>query len=174
MIKSAFAFSLAQEKTNKLDKKIKGVKIFFMAFENTILFFLILMVISTKYLTNMCQASEKNKTIATNWFNAFNQHQLNNLLSLYDEAAQHYSPKLKVRQPPTEGLIKGKEALRNWWQGAFDRHPSLRYEVTHLMADAGQVFMEYVRRVNGEEDLLVGEVLQIKNGLIVFSRVYHG
>ena len=28
--------------------------------------------------------------------------------------------------------------------------------------------------VEAEEDLLVGEVLHIKNGLIIFSRVYHG
>jgi len=34
--------------------------------------------------------------------------------------------------------------------------------------------MEYIRHVDGEEDLKVGEVLEIKNGLIVFSRVYHG
>jgi hypothetical protein len=34
--------------------------------------------------------------------------------------------------------------------------------------------MEYIRHVSGEDDLQVGEVLQIENGLIVFSRVYHG
>jgi hypothetical protein len=34
--------------------------------------------------------------------------------------------------------------------------------------------MEYTRHVEAEQDLLVGEVLQIKNGLIIFSRVYHG
>jgi hypothetical protein len=50
----------------------------------------------------------------------------------------------------------------------------LKYEVKKLTADAEQVFMEYIRRVQGEDDLSVGEVLEIKNGLIVFSRVYHG
>ena len=34
--------------------------------------------------------------------------------------------------------------------------------------------MEYIRHVEGDEDLKVGEVLEIKNGLIIFSRVYHG
>jgi len=34
--------------------------------------------------------------------------------------------------------------------------------------------MEYIRHVNEEVDLSVGEVLQIENGLIIFSRVYHG
>jgi hypothetical protein len=34
--------------------------------------------------------------------------------------------------------------------------------------------MEYIRQVDDEEDMLVAEVLEIENGKIVFSRVYHG
>ena len=120
------------------------------------------------------QIATANKQIALIWFEAFNEHNLEKLLSLYDDNAQHYSPKLKARLPETKGLIKGKEALRSWWQDAFDRLPTLQYEVIKLTADEEQVFMEYIRHVEGEEDLSVGEVLQIKNGLIVFSRVYHG
>lgn len=119
-------------------------------------------------------SAQNNKQIATKWFQAFNDHHLENLLSLYDNNAQHYSPKLKIRNPETQGLIKGKSDLREWWQDAFDRLPSLQYEVIKLTADEEQVFMEYIRHVEGEEDLSVGEVLQINNGLILFSRVYHG
>ena len=115
-----------------------------------------------------------NKKIALNWFKAFNEHDLVSLLKLYSEDALHYSPKLKIRQPNTNGLISGKKELQIWWQDAFDRLPSLKYEVVKLTADDEQVFMEYIRHVTGEEDLKVGEVLEIKNGLIVFSRVYHG
>ena len=119
-------------------------------------------------------SAQNNKQIAIKWFEAFNEHDLEKLLSLYNDNAQHYSPKLKIRMPETLGLIKGKQALREWWKDAFDRLPSLQYEVIKLTADEEQVFMEYIRHVEGEEDLSVGEVLQIKNGLIVFSRVYHG
>lgn len=119
-------------------------------------------------------SAQNNKQIAIKWFQAFNEHHLENLLSLYDDNAQHYSPKLKIRKPETQGLIKGKSSLRDWWQDAFDRLPSLQYEVIKLTADEEQVFMEYIRHVEEEEDLSVGEVLQINNGLIVFSRVYHG
>jgi hypothetical protein len=34
--------------------------------------------------------------------------------------------------------------------------------------------MEYIRMVENEENMLVAEVLEIKEGRIVFSRVYHG
>lgn len=115
-----------------------------------------------------------NKQIAAKWFEAFNAHDLEKLLELYHEEAQHYSPKLKLRQPETAGLIKGKAALRHWWKDSFNRLPTLRYNVKKLTADDEQVFMEYTRHVNGEDDLNVGEVLEIKDNLIVFSRVYHG
>ena len=119
-------------------------------------------------------SAQNNKQIALKWFEAFNEHDLEKLLSLYNDNAQHYSPKLKIRMPETQGLIKGKQALREWWKDAFDRLPSLQYEVIKLTADDEQVFMEYTRHVVGEEDLSVGEVLQIENAAIVFSRVYHG
>ncbi|MGL1080492.1 nuclear transport factor 2 family protein, partial [Vibrio parahaemolyticus] len=74
-------------------------------------------------------------TIAKHWFDAFNAHDLEKLLSLYADHAQHYSPKLKIRQPETQGLISGKAALRTWWQDSFDRLPSLKYEPTRFIAD---------------------------------------
>lgn len=114
------------------------------------------------------------KNIANLWFRAFNEQNLDDLLSLYDESAQHYSPKLKIREPGTNGLIKGKDALRNWWKYCFERLPTLRYQVNKLTADSEQVFMEYTRKVEGEEDMEIGEILEIKDGKIVFSRVYHG
>ena len=112
--------------------------------------------------------------IAHQWLSAFNDHKLETLLSLYAEDAVHYSPKLKLRHPETIGLIKGKENLRTWWKGAFDRLPTLQYKATSLTANTERVFMEYIRIVQGEENILVAEVLEIKNDLIVASRVYHG
>ena len=114
------------------------------------------------------------ENIALKWFKAFNDHNLENLLELYHTNARHYSPKLKIRIPETNGLVVGKAALREWWQDAFDRLPSLHYSVTTLTANSERVFMEYVRKVDGEPDMLVAEVLEIKNEKITASRVYHG
>jgi ketosteroid isomerase-like protein len=119
-------------------------------------------------------SSFENRNIALSWFKAFNEHDLEKLLRLYDDNAEHYSPKLKDRKPETNGLIKGKQALHEWWKDAFERLPELHYTVQKLTADEEQVFMEYIRKVPGETDLRVGEVLEIRNGLIIFSRVYHG
>ena len=115
-----------------------------------------------------------NENIAKSWFSAFNNHDLESLLALYSDTAEHYSPKLAIRQPETKGLIKGKAALRDWWQDAFNRLPTLQYTYTTLTANDERVFMEYVRKVSDEADMLVAEVLEIKNGVIIASRVYHG
>jgi limonene-1,2-epoxide hydrolase len=115
-----------------------------------------------------------NIQIAHRWLDAFNQHDIETLLKLYDEDAEHYSPKLKIHRPETIGLIKGKPALRNWWTDAFKRLPELHYKKIKLTADDEQVFIEYIRQNPGEPDLNVGEVLEIMDGKITASRVYHG
>jgi ketosteroid isomerase-like protein len=112
--------------------------------------------------------------IAMRWLEAFNTKQLERLLDLYDDNAEHYSPKLKLRMPETNGLVKGKDAMRIWWQDAFDRLPTLHYKVKTITANTDRVFMEYTRTVQGEEDMDVAEVLVVKEGKIIFSRVYHG
>lgn len=113
-------------------------------------------------------------SIARDWFRAFNMQDLGTLLSLYHNNASHYSPKLKLRSPETGGYVKGKKDLRIWWQDAFDRLPELHYAPTSFTANEERVFLEYTRSVPGEPDMLVAEVLEIKNGLIIASRVYHG
>lgn len=117
---------------------------------------------------------EKLQSIAFKWFETFNNKELEKLLSLYDDDAEHFSPKLKIHQPETNGLVKGKQALREWWQDAFNRLPSLNYKVKSLTANGDRVFMEYIRTADGEDEMHVAEVLDIREDKIVASRVYHG
>lgn len=116
----------------------------------------------------------QNHQIAKRWLQAFNDHDLEALLSLYDEDARHFSPKLKLRKPETEGLIIGKSAMREWWKDAFDRLPNLEYRERSLTASENRVFMEYIRIVPGELDMNVAEVVEIASSKIIASRVYHG
>ena len=133
------------------------------------------MAISAIFMLNFKQMMEKDLVkIAEKWFDGFNNKALEALLALYDENAVHYSPKLKIRQPETNGQVKGKAALRAWWADAFVRLPSLQYIPVTYTANDRRVFMEYIRKVSGEEDMLIAEVLEIEDRLIVASRVYHG
>jgi heme-degrading monooxygenase HmoA/ketosteroid isomerase-like protein len=114
------------------------------------------------------------RSIATRWLDCFARRDLDGLLALYADDATHTSPKIRTRHPETGGLLRGKAAMRAWWQDSFDRLPSMRYEPTALTADGRRVFMEYVRHVDGEAPYPVAEVLQCADGKIVASRVFHG
>jgi len=50
----------------------------------------------------------------------------------------------------------------------------LQYKPTSFTSNNERIFMEYVRIVDGEDDMLVAEVLEIRDGKIIASRVYHG
>lgn len=112
--------------------------------------------------------------IARRWLACFERADVEGLLALYAEDAEHTSPKIRARHPDTGGALRGKAALRAWWADAFGRIPGLRYVEQTLTSDGTRVFMEYLRHAPGEPDLPVAEVLDVENGLIVRSRVYHG
>lgn len=109
------------------------------------------------------------------WLARFNARDLEGLLALYADDAVHVSPKLRDRQPETGGEIRGKAAMRVWWQDAFDRLPELRYEERRVAADRDSVFLEYLRKVPGEPDLIVAELYVVDEaGKIARSHVFHG
>ena len=114
------------------------------------------------------------KAIAERWLECFERRDLDGLLALYADDATHTSPKIRARHPETGGLLRGKAAMRVWWQEAFDRLPSMRYVATAITADDRRVVLEYVRHVDGESDLPVAEVFAIDAGAIVASHVFHG
>ena len=115
-----------------------------------------------------------NLRIAHAWLDSFNKYDVDALVALYADDATHTSPKIRVRHPETGGLLRDKGSMRAWWQDSFDRLPSMRYIPTALTADDQRVFMEYVRKVDGEPDMPVAEVLECRAGKIVASRVFHG
>lgn len=118
--------------------------------------------------------AEENRAIAQRWLEAFNAHDLDALLALYAEDARHTSPKIRALHPDTGGELRGRAALRAWWEDSLRRLPSLRYQAFAITADADRAVMEYHRHLAGEPSMPVSETLEIEQGRIVRSRVYHG
>jgi ketosteroid isomerase-like protein len=130
--------------------------------------------------------------IADEWIKAFNTKDIEALLKLYHENARHYSPRVEEElQMGTGGWLEGKEQLKLWWQGSFERLPQLSYELKDITFGYSlddvfgscksqipkarsrdtKMFIEYLRRVPGESDLFVMEYFRIQDPLIVESRV---
>jgi 8-oxo-dGTP diphosphatase len=131
---------------------------------------------NVRELTRMALHAGAPALIATAraWLDAFNARDLEALLALYADDAEHTSPKLRDRDPESEGRVRGKPALRAWWADAMQRLPGLRYQCRHLTASGGRVFMEYDRINPGDPTLAVAEVLVCDGGLIQTSHVFHG
>ena len=96
------------------------------------------------------------------------------LLALYADDCTHTSPKIRVLHPETAGLLVGKAALRQWWAGALERTPSLRYEERAFTCSPERAVLEYVRHATGEAPLPVAEIFDLRGGKIAASRVFHG
>lgn len=109
--------------------------------------------------------------IARKWIRAFNEHDLDKLLDLYDDDARHYSPRVEKQRPKTRGWLKGKQELRRWWKGSFDRLQGLEYVLKDITSSENKAFIEYVRKVPGQKEEYVMEYLLTRDGSIVESRV---
>ena len=114
------------------------------------------------------------REVADVWVEAFNRGDADAMVALYSEDAIHTSPKLRAVQPAGEGRIKGKAAMKGWWQDAFERRPGIKYEVLTIVASDEVAVIEYLRHSPGEDTMQVAEVFEIRDGLIVRSHVYHG
>ena len=114
------------------------------------------------------------KEIVNEWLRAFNAADVDAMVALYAEEAIHTSPKLRSAQPSSEGRLVGKAAMRQWWLEAFDRLPSISYEVVSVVADEHVAVIEYLRHRQGEATIQVAEVFEIEEGKIIRSNVYHG
>src|SRR5260370_7395088 len=79
------------------------------------------------------------------WLAAFNRGDADAMVELYADDAVHTSPKLRAAEPSSEGRVAGKDAMRRWWQDAFERTPGLKYEVVTTVADDHVAALEYDR-----------------------------
>src|SRR5262245_30807171 len=122
----------------------------------------------------MVRAELSGASVARAWLRAFNAKDLDGLLALYADDCRHTSPKIRNLHPDTQGQLVGKAALRGWWEDAFRRLPGLRYEETALTATGEREVLEYVRHAPNEAPMYVAEIFDVREGLIVASRVYHG
>ena len=117
---------------------------------------------------------EKLQSIAFKWVDAFNNQELEKLLSLYDDEASLYIPQLKLLNPNFNSVLKGRQAIRKWFEDMFVNAPTLYYKVKSVTANGDRVFVEYTQLIKGESDLQVAEVLDIREDKITASRVYNG
>jgi len=111
---------------------------------------------------------------AHSWADSWNRRDLEEIVSHFAEDIVFTSPKaLQLVGAPT---VRGKAALRAYWELALGRIGSVRFNVVRVLWDAGtnELAIVYDRVGDGQQDR-VAEVLQFGDGgRVERGEVWHG
>lgn len=103
---------------------------------------------------------------AQSWLAGWNAHDLDAVLSHFDDDAVFISPVAAQLLPDTAGQLKGKDAIRRYWTIGLERIPDLHFEIVHVYTGLDVIVINYRNHVGG----LVNEVLHLDNaGLVTYG-----
>ncbi len=109
------------------------------------------------------------------WENALANNDVEGLLSLYAPDAILESPLVPHLLAKDSGTCCGQEELRLLIEKVASRKPSLRkYYKKNYFTDGKTLLFEYPRQTPEGEQMDFVEVMEIKNRLIQYHRVYWG
>ena len=80
---------------------------------------------------------------ATEWLAAWNAHDLERILELYEPEFEFSSPVLARRIPESGGRLRGSAAARAYWSAAFGSGVSLRFEHIATLVGVGSLVVHY-------------------------------
>ena len=99
-------------------------------------------------MMNKEQATE----FAEEWVTAWNSHDLDKILSHYEDDFEMSSPMIiKVMGEPS-GRLKGKEKVGAYWKIALERSPHLNFKLSSVLQGANSITIIYegVRGLSAE------------------------
>ena len=80
---------------------------------------------------------------AREWMEAWNAHDLDRVLSHYEEDFELSSPIVRSLLGEPSGTLKGKPAVRAYWTRALELIPALRFELVEVMAGVDSLVICY-------------------------------
>lgn len=118
---------------------------------------------------------EQARAFADRWYNAWNAHDLDAIMACYDPAIEHSSPFIKRynagRPDENDPYLKGIAAVRDYFDRALQRNPTLRFDPMHVTTGLLSVILVYCR-MSGD---LAAEIFFLNDkGLIVRSVSHYG
>lgn len=85
-------------------------------------------------------------TLAEHWVQAWNAHDLDEIMSHYEEDVVLVSPvAAKILNNPS-GTVKGKEALREYFKKGLEVYPELKFELVDVMWGLSSVVLYYINQ----------------------------
>ena len=108
---------------------------------------------------------------ATEWIAAWNSHDLDRILAHYTDDFEMISPLIIQRGLEASGTLKGKAAIRAYWQMGLAARPPLKFELVQTLTGVDSITL-YYRRHTGK---MAAEVLIFNaDGLVVKGIAHYG
>ncbi len=89
------------------------------------------------------------KEFAQDWLEAWNQRDIERVLSHYTEDFEMSSPFIVQIMGESSGTLKGKEKIRAYWTKALERVPNLHLELLSTLIGTQSITL-YYRGVGGK------------------------
>ena len=105
---------------------------------------------------------------AQEWEAAWNRRDVEAVLQHFHEDAVFTSPLAKRIGVTADGVLKGKDAIRNYWMLALAQGQSLetRFQVTRIYQGVNTLVLEF-DIASKNQKVNRAEVLTFKNGLVI-------
>lgn len=88
------------------------------------------------------------QTFALAWISSWNSHDLEDILSHYADDIEITTPMIRLATGGTESSLKGKEAVRDYWQKALNKIPDLHFELIDTTEGVNSVALYYKSVMN--------------------------
>jgi ketosteroid isomerase-like protein len=119
--------------------------------------------------------TEQVEHIFTAWDEALGAKDVDAAVSLYQPDATLESPLVCHLLGSEQGVVRGREALREFVSKVFAHQPEKRRRYrAGFLTDGSRLVWEYPRQSPGGEQMDIVEVMEIRDGLIAHHRVYWG
>ncbi len=105
---------------------------------------------------------ESARRFAGHWLEAWNSHDLDAVLSHFSDDVVFSSPMAVQVCEGSDGVVRGKAALRDYWAEALRRTPELHFEIESLYVGVHTLVINYRNQAGG----LVNEVLVFDGAMV--------
>lgn len=97
------------------------------------------------------------RDFAREWVEAWNSHDLERILEHYSDDVALTSPVAAERLGDPSGTVRGKAALRRYFEQGLAAYPELRFDLVDVMWGIGSVVLYYVN----QRGTMTGEVMEL-------------
>ena len=108
---------------------------------------------------------------ARDWIASWNSHDMDRILSHYADDFEMSSPLIVQRLGQTQGILKGKDAVRSYWLPSLSLDPPIQFELMDVLIGVAQLTL-YCRSVGRRviaETLFVDDAGKVISGIAQWS-----